>query len=326
MQKKVWLTIGGLLFSLALLLTCLYGYKSLLPLSIPTSHIPVSGSTTTSATTGQTTVSTNTSATTTTPTTNPTATREFSWTAAQEAELNNMISGFGGQCAVVYQDLKSGYTYTYNADTAFFAASIVKAPYCMYLLDLASQGKCNLNDTIAYTADIRADGTGKVKDSPYGTTFTVQQLIEYAIRYSDNAALRMLRSKYPADGFRDYAKNIGIQNVAALSNITGANINARDSAVFMQAIYTFIETNQTYGPLLRQYMTTTRNPMFTSSYDLIRKYGWSDKSFHDTAIIDAPNPYILVFLTDHEDGTKEDFAMFRTLSKKVEAYSGQAVQ
>ena len=97
---------------------------------------------------------------------------------------------------------RQGYTYSYNADTSFFAASLTKAPYCMYLFDLATDGKCDLEQKITYTEKIGSDGTGKVKNSPFGTQFTVSQLIEYTLRYSDNAALRMLRGVYPASGFQ----------------------------------------------------------------------------------------------------------------------------
>jgi hypothetical protein len=94
----------------------------------------------------------------------------------------------------------------------------------------------------------------------------------------------------------------------------------------MHAIYDFIEQDKTYGKMLYNYMTNTRNPMFYSSYPLIRKYGWADASFHDMAIVDAPHPYILILCTDHEDGTAGDFAMFRNVASNVEKLSGQTEQ
>lgn len=320
------MTAGLLLCTLFTVLACIYVYDLFTRPSIPTG-IVISDPTTNGTSVQSTTISIQTTIPTTTAPTKITPGREFSWTKAQEDQITAMVQEYGGAVAVLYEDLTSGYVYSYNADTVFSAASVIKAPYCMYILQLAAEGKCNLGEMVAYTQDIKSDGTGIVKNAEYGTRFTVEQLIECAIRYSDNAALRMLRSLYPAEGFREFAASIGIKNVNAISNITSAKITAEDAATYMRAIYTFIETNEVYGQLLREHMTNTRNPMFaSSSYDIIRKYGWAPEAFHDMAIIDAPNPYILVFLTDHAEGTQEDFAMFRTLSRTVESFSGQPAE
>lgn len=339
-KHKLLSTIGLLCCTALALVTCHWIYARNTTPSIPTANL-VDGETKTAATSGTTVSTTTTAATTVTTTTSPTqnvthatalpsdnphARTTFSFTAQQKQQLDDMLAGFGGNVAVWYEDLESSYTYQYNAQHTFFAASIIKAPYCMYILQRAAQGTCDLNQKIAYTEGIKSDGTGIVKKSPYGTEFTVQQLVENAICHSDNAALRMLRSVYAAEGFRDFSKSIGIKKVAAISNITGANINAADAATYMRAIYNFIQTDKEHGALLKKYMTSTINPMFASSYTLMRKYGWATDAFHDTAIVDAPHPYILVFLTDHAEGTAEDFAMFRTLSKTIEQFSAQPTE
>ncbi len=318
MNRRIWATVAFVACTIAMVYAC--------SLLFTTAHIPTS--TVIHATTAQPSQTTTTpSATTTTTVTTqqPDDPRAgFSFTEEQQQQLDNVLKSYGGNVAVWYEDLHSSYTYRYNTDHTFFAASIIKAPYCMYILQLASEGKCDLTQKIAFTKDIKSDGTGIVKEQPYGTEFTVQQLIEYAICDSDNAALRMLRTIYPAEDFRQFSSSIGIQNVNAISNITGANIDAADAATYMRAIYKFMQENETYGGMMHEYMTKTANPMFTSSYTLVRKYGWATDAFHDTAIVEAPYPYILVFLTDHAEGTATDFAMFRNLSKTVETFSAQS--
>lgn len=333
MNKKAWITTGLVLCSIVALLVSVYFYKLLSTPSAPTSTVQDGAATTkVTSTTISTTVPTSDTTHTTDSTTNTipataatsdNTPREFSWSKAQEQQIAAMLEEYGGTVAVLYEDLSSGYVYSYNADTVFSAASLIKAPYCMYVLQLASEGKCDLTQQVTYTEKIKSDGTGIIKNEEFGTSFTVQQLLEYAIRYSDNAALRMLRSVYPVEGFKEFAASIGIENVNAIANATSAKITAKDAATYMRAIDTFIRENEVYGQLLRKYMTTTRNPMLTSSYDVIRKYGWAEEAFHDMAIVDAPQPYILVFLTDHAEGTKEDFAMFRKLSRTVENFSQQ---
>lgn len=248
----------------------------------------------------------------------------FFLSAQQEQELNVMLDNFGGKVSAMYIDLGSGYTYQYHPTENFFAASLMKAPYCMYILQLASDGKCDLSEKLTYTQNFKSGGTGIIQNAEFGTQYSIQTLIEYTIRYSDNVAVRMLRSRFPADGFQSFAASLGIENPKSIGYITNARITAEDAAVYMRAIYRFIHTDKTGGPLLYDYMTHTGNHMFYSKYPLVRKYGWADASFHDMAIVEAPRPYILILLSDHEDGTANDFALFRQFSAKIESLSGQS--
>lgn len=269
----------------------------------------------------------NSTATTTIPTTTAgTVTaqnRTFAWSEADQQRVGNLLQGYDGQVSLYYQDLESGYSYMYNAEHTYSAASLMKAPYCMYILQLAAEGKCNLSQKVTYTANFLSEGTGIIKNEPFGTEYTIQQLIEYAIRYSDNAALRMLRSIIGVDGFKTFAASIGIQNTAHIGLITNSKITVTDAATYMRAVYNFIRTDETYGKMLYDYMTHTRNPMFYSSYPLVRKYGWADEAFHDMALVDAPHPYLLILCTDHDEGTTADFAMFRNIANTIEKLSGQ---
>ncbi len=313
-DNKKLLTAAVSICAVFAVIGCVFMYRSVSEQNVPTSVISVVSQ------------KTNDPAVTTTTSSAPVTTvqkRSFSWSTADEQRVTAMLKEYAGQVSFYYEDLDSGYTYLYNAEHSFFAASLMKAPFCMYILQLASQGKCNLAQKVTYTAAFQSAGTGIIKNAAFGTEYTIQQLIEYTIRYSDNAALRMLRSVFSVDGFKSFAASIGITDTASIGLITNSKITAKDAAVYMHAIYDFIKKDTTYGAMLYEYMTHTRNPMFYSTYPLIRKYGWADASFHDMAIVDAPHPYILILFTDHEDGTAGDFAMFRNVANNVEKLSGQ---
>ena len=102
---------------------------------------------------------------------------EFAFTKEQIRELDTLIKSGGTGISVFYKDLSSGYTYTYNSEQKYFIASLIKAPYCMYIYDLASQGKCDLNKSYTYAARHKAGGTGKIQDMSVGTSFTLEELI-----------------------------------------------------------------------------------------------------------------------------------------------------
>lgn len=241
---------------------------------------------------------------------------EFTFTKEQIKEMDALIKSCGPGISVFYKDLNSSYTYTYNSEQKYFIASLIKAPYCMYIYDLASQGKCDLNKRYTYAVRHKAQGTGKIQDMSVGTSFTLEELIGYAIKYSDNVAMNILKENFPVEGYRTYAKGLGLKYSGDIKYATNGNITATDAGTYIEAINDFINQN-TYGPRLKTLMLSTRNPMIISSYPVVRKYGWADNSFHDMAIVEATYPYLLCICTNH-DG---DYSTFKKISQRMEAYS-----
>ncbi len=295
----------------------------------------------TSSTTDTTTVSTTTTTTTTTEattttttiatvggslgvtTTQPSNPDGFALTDEQIASLDTLIASYEGTLAVGYYDITSGYQYTYNGEMTFAAASLMKAPFCRYVLGMAEQNGLDLSSSeMTYTEDMLLSGTGSIKDAEFGTVYTQEELIKLCIRKSDNIAFKMLRQVYPAAGFKQYARSIGITDIAGIKNVSGSNINAVNAITYMKDIYSYITGDTLHGKTLETHMRSTVNPMIRSKYPVVRKYGWMKGAYHDMAIIKAPRPYILVILSDHDEGSDEDEKMFRVISEAVEAVSG----
>lgn len=295
---------------------------------------PVTSSTTDTTTVTTTTTTTTTEATTTTTTvatvggtlsvvtTQPNNPDGFALTAEQVASLDALIASYEGTLSVGYYDITSGYQYIYNGDITFDAASLMKAPFCRYVLGMAEQNGLDLSSELTYTEDMLLSGTGIIKDAEFGTVYTQEELIKLCIRKSDNIAFKMLRQVYPAAGFKQYARAIGITDIAGIKNVSASNINAVNAITYMKDIYTYITGDTQYGKTLEMHMRSTVNPMIRSKYPVVRKYGWMEGAYHDMAIIKAPRPYIVVILSDHDDGSDEDEEMFRVISAAIEAVSG----
>lgn len=306
-------------FCIGMSVVLLLGCCGCLGVTPPAESMAPPATTTTTAAPTTTTTTATTAATTTTTTTAvvrpPLSGDPISLGNGGAAQLDAALQQYSGQISVGYYALDSGAAYTYHAGQRYNAASLTKAPFCMYILQQASEGKCDLDKQLQYTEKFVSKGTGKLKNLPVGGWYSIRTLVEYAIRYSDNAALRMLRSEFGTAGFIAYAGALGIPDPKVIQLITNSTITVEEALLYMRAIHRFIAEDPN-GPLLRQYMTTTTNPMIVSTqkYPVVRKYGWADQAFHDMAIVETPQPYALVILTDHEDGTAEDFAMFRRIS------------
>lgn len=219
--------------------------------------------------------------------------------------------------SVYYENIETGYIYRYNADKVYYSASVIKAPFALYVYSLAESGAVNLTDTYAYTSPVYRDGTGIIKNMTVGTAFTINELLEYSIRKSDNIAFRMLIEKYGAKEYREFVEEIG-GDTGFLKSVELADMTANEAGLFAKEIYKYIESDSKYGNQFKADLMSTTNPMIRSDYPIARKYGWSTKSFHDMAIVYAGSPYVLIIMTDHENGTPQDFAMFKEISKLVQ--------
>lgn len=233
------------------------------------------------------------------------------------AEIDAVVKKYGEGVSVYFEDIDSGNVYTYNQDEKYFIASLIKAPYCMYLYELASEGKCSLDQTFLFEEKHKREGTGKLKNMETPMVLTMRELMSYAILYSDNTAMKILLNDYPYTGYTEYAKKLGINNIEDVKYVVNGDICARDAGVYIRAIYNFIETNP-HGEKLKNDMMKTTNPMITSQYPIARKYGWADLSFHDFGIVYAPHPYVIAICTNKDDGREEDYKLFREITSILE--------
>jgi beta-lactamase class A len=247
--------------------------------------------------------------------------REFSLSADTAAMLDAAIGAYGDGVSVYYRDLGSGAEYEYRALDKYPAASVIKAPYCMYVYSLISQGKADPDQIFVYTEEYTQGGTGLIQKMELGTELTLRQLLTLAIRESDNIAFAMLRKVFPVSGYKEYVSGIGLRFPEDIRWAANSLLCARDAGIYMTAIDAFIRSDP-HGPDLEYDMRRTKYPLIRSSYPIARKYGWMEGAYHDAAIVYAPHPYVLVILSDRDGGTKEDRAMFADISRLIQQVSG----
>ncbi|MEG0691541.1 MAG: serine hydrolase [Oscillospiraceae bacterium] len=227
--------------------------------------------------------------------------------------------------SIYFEDIESGYVYTSNEDYKYFIASLIKAPYSMYLYTLAEQGNCDLNELFTIQFKDIQEGTGKIKEKKqeeFPLTMSVRELMSYSIRYSDNTAMEALRKRYNHVGYLEYAKSLGIHYPKDVAYMVNGKITAKDAGVFLKAIYNYIEMGK-YGHALKEDMSKTTNPMIRSNYPIVRKYGWAELSFHDMAIVYAPHPYLLTILSDKGLGNSADYKLFADISRLIESFQAK---
>lgn len=199
--------------------------------------------------------------------------------------------------SVYYKDLTTGTVVEYNSGKKYSVGSVVKAPYCKWVLASGA----DLDETLVFTSADILEGSGSLKDSPEGTAFTVRELIDKAIRESDNTAYHMLVKRYGFDGYLSYARSLGVGADQSTGNLFGT-MSAVGAGIYFQDLYSWAGSDPERGGFLIEALSnTTYRKLISTSTDapVAHKYGYNNGTggFHDAAIVYTEHPYVLTIFT-----------------------------
>lgn len=213
-------------------------------------------------------------------------------------KINDFYNESSNHFAFAYKDLHTGFTVTYNESQRIFTASTIKAPTDLYIYEMASLGKINLDDEMTYTSNYFNPKSGKLKYNEFNTKYTVRELLRLSTVYSDNAAHNMLEDKFGRVNMLNFWEEKGTEYIFSQNTNWGV-LNAHDAIIYMEELYRFYLNNEKYG---KEIMENFKNasPKFIegkNDYLVANKSGWGNTSIHDVSIIFAENPYVVVALS-----------------------------
>ena len=214
-------------------------------------------------------------------------------------KINNYYGSSRNYFAFKYVDLFTGFSVSYNENQKIFGASTIKAPTDLYIWEMASQGKINLDEKLKYTAKYYNIGSGKLKNGKFNVNYTVRELLGYSTVDSDNAAHNMLMDRFGRKNMLKFWKEKGTKAIFTQGNNWGPT-SAHDAAIFMTELYRFYNEDKEYGEAVMNNFIKS-HPKFLSNkdgYKMASKPGWAGSSVHDIAIVFADNPYIVVALSN----------------------------
>lgn len=243
----------------------------------------------------------------------------------ESGEEISPASSYRPRVAFYYRDITSGFEMKYMEDSVFFAASVIKEPYVLWLLRRIEEeeknglpdAKYNVENVFVYTEDKYKPGSGVIQASEFGTEYTYLDLMRLTVTQSDNIAFAELRRIFGMSGFNEYMNENGIVNPPRKLY----SVSASDAAKYMCLTYEYFSEETKYSALLRQWMLATNHrimiPSAVKPTAAANKYGWDSGAYHDTAIVFDENPYVLVILTELDHGTAADNAFIRSLAGKI---------
>ena len=230
--------------------------------------------------------------------------------------------------ALYYYDLINENSYSFNGDRDFSSASLVKLPYALTLLKAASEDKkehegeenyvpLGLDTVFVYDSTKKVEGSGTIQYRPDGSRFTYLELVDYMIKDSDNVAFKKLREVYGTSYIMKYATESRFD--AMRRNFY--HMTAKDAGEVMKDVYHFVKTDVNYGGFLRSSLEKAGHTVMVAGAlrpkIALHKYGWDEKAYHDAALVCDDRPFIIVFMSDLEQGGSEVNSYIREVTLKI---------
>ena len=214
--------------------------------------------------------------------------------------LRSMLDGFDGQVSVIAYSLDGSRSLTYNSDYRYCSQCTIKASYvysiCQYMDSVAFDDRT----TVYYNPSNLVEGSGTVQNNPFGTGFTVRDLVGRCLRISDNSAYSMLLGYFGNEIRNEYMDLIGAETLKT-GGLWGNYVSPEDYVILWDEIYNYFRTGSHYAQLMKESCTNTPfaycNPVNGLNYSHKSGDGPDWHDCHDVCIAWDDQPYIVAIFT-----------------------------
>ncbi len=246
---------------------------------------------------------------------------EYSRTKDLDSEIQKIIAeekkaGTITRASVFYRDLNTRQWFGINESADFYAASLLKLPLSIIYFKLSEIDDSILNRKI--TLDRVDRNTGEFFRAPdtlvTGTEYTINELIQIMLEYSDNNPVPALNSSVDPVLRSEILHDLGIESIAPDSLESRREISVRVYANILRQLYNASYLDIEHSQMLLEYLTQTK---FTAGIIagvpegtiVAHKFGEATmpnllgdgeiKALHDCGIVYRPDtPYIICIMTE----------------------------
>lgn len=208
---------------------------------------------------------------------------------------------------LIYYDINSKNKISINSHKEFIAASTYKLTLNLLVYHLASLGQLDLNESIKFIDEDYADGTGILCDLDYIGSYSIQELLDLSLIYSDNIATDMVS--------RHLGGKANVRSeVYKLLNITYDSTENLITPNIEFAILNYIydkKYNYNYDHMLDTLTKTTFNDRldkYIPNEEVAHKIGTYFEYIHDVGIIFDNSPHMLIIYTENVEDAEEKIA------------------
>lgn len=226
--------------------------------------------------------------------------------SAEEAIRTGVITNYG----IYYRELISGPAIALNQEQGFFPASLLKIPVAMWYYKQAETDPDILTQEINFTgpAGVTVEYFMPQETIHERNRYTIEELIEYMLIYSDNNATQIL-TEYAGgrDRINEVYIDVGIRDIEDYNTYS---IDTQTYVAFFRVLYNTEYLNETYSKrilsiLSRSAFTAGLTASLPEQVRVAHKFGERAidtakgvGQLHDCGIVYAPgNPYLVCVMT-----------------------------
>lgn len=169
-------------------------------------------------------------------------------------------SGDVSSAAVYLRDLNNGTWIGINEEEIFAAASLIKIPLIMAYLKKAEEDPAILNKTIKYeaSADIVPQNIRPQNSIKLGNAYTVDELLDYMVLYSDNTAMELLFKNIDEKVIAELLSDLQLPALHQEAEGPEYKISAKDCAVLFRVLYNATYLNKDLSKKALKLLTSTK--------------------------------------------------------------------
>jgi len=232
-----------------------------------------------------------------------------------QIKLESVIKGFNGDIGIYIKNLKDGRTVSFNADTIFPTASIVKVPIMIGIMNKIQKEELNYDQELFYKDSLLYEGEDILGSFKNGEKIILKKVIMLMLTTSDNTASLWLQS-LAGSGIRinQILDSIGLKSTRINSRTPGRENNrtiygwGQTTPSEMAMIFEHIYRNEIFSPVAcerimrclgRNYWDEDEAISQVPPYiEVFSKNGCVDASRSEVLLVNAPhNPYIFCIFT-----------------------------
>ncbi len=215
--------------------------------------------------------------------------------------------------SIYYRDLNNGPWIGINEHHDYTPASLLKLPLLIAVLKKVESDTAILNTTLNYNSQntVHTQNVKHDKMLKIGNSYTIEQLIEYMIVYSDNDAKELLFNFIGEDFLTHVMMDMGIN--LANRNLSDDFISVKNYSSFFRILFNASYLSKAMSEKALDILSRTQfndglRAKLPKDILVANKFGERGfknskiKQLHDCGIIYIPdNPYLLCIMTQGED-------------------------
>lgn len=208
----------------------------------------------------------------------------------------------GNKVSYLYKNINDESIIAFNPGICFYAASTIKILTCLIILNKALNNEINLEDEILVTMNDLKQDTGIIKYQKQDTYYTIKELVRLTIVESDNTSYLKLVDMIGKDKIKEYGNKLGAEyTMQGKETDSFGIVNAKDMLIYLEKIKEFIDSNNKYSQMLKEWMSNPSVKYVKDSSinnkNFVRKYGSYQIAYHEVGYVEDKNPYYLIILT-----------------------------